>query len=339
MTSSIQEVVEKCPICALNSRSNLKEPLVETETPSRPWSIISVDLFDYKGLSYLLCVDHFSKWPEFAKLENQTSGNTILHLKSIFSRNGIPDKLISDNGPQFACENFRAFSKDYGFVHTTTSPHFPQANGQIERTVQTVKQLLRKSSDPYKAILAYRNTAIDMLGKSPAQLFFNRRLKTDLPTASPLLESNSVGMQDIQERLKTRKYQQRINYDAHAGKELRDLYPGEYTVMCHEKWTPAVIVQQHSSPRSYILQTQSGKRYRRNRRHIKPTSASFSDKPEVDDTVIPIPSEKTYTPCRSNTVQSRIEKPTDLPKPVPSTTCTRSGRSVVCPSKFKDFVK
>ena len=42
-------------------------------------------------------------------------------------------------------------------------------------------------------------------------------------------------MQDIQERLKTRKYQQKINYDAQAGKELRDLYPGEYTVMCHEK--------------------------------------------------------------------------------------------------------
>lgn len=74
-----------------------------------------------------------------------------------------------------------------------------------------------------------------MIRKSPAQLFFNRRLKTDLPTASPLLESNSVGMQDIQERLKTRKYQQKINYDAHAGKELRDLYPGESTVMCHEK--------------------------------------------------------------------------------------------------------
>lgn len=212
--------------------------------------------------------------------------------------------------------------------------------------MQTVEQLLRKSSDPYKAILAYRNTAIDMLGKSPAQLFFNRRLKTDLPTASPLLESNSFGMQDIQERLKTRIHQQKINYDAHAGKELRDLYPGESTVMCHEKkWTPAVIVQQHSSPRSYILQTQSGKRYRRNRRHIKPTSATFSDKPEVDDTVIPLPSEKTDTPCRSNTIQSRIEKPpqeakpTDLPNSVPSTTCTRSGRSGVCPSKFKDFVK
>lgn len=163
---------------------------MDTETSSRPWSIIYADLFVYKGHSYLLCVDHFSKWPEFAKLENQTSGNTILHLKSIFSRIRIPDKLISDNGPQFACENFRAFSKDYGFVHITTGPHFPQANEQIERIVQTVKQLLSRSSDLYKAILAYRNIAIDMLGKSPVQLFFNRSLKTDLPTPSPLLESN-----------------------------------------------------------------------------------------------------------------------------------------------------
>lgn len=185
-----------------------------------------------------------------------------------------------------------------------------------------------------------------MLGKSPAQLFFNRRLKTDLPTASPLLESNSVGMQDIQERLKTRKFQQKINYDAHVGKELRDLFTGESTVMRHDnKWTPAVIVQQHSSPRSYILQTQSGKRYRRNIRHIRPTSATFHDKPEVGDTVIPLPSEKTDTPCRSNTVQSQIEKPpqevepANIPISVPSTTCTRSGRSVLCPSKFKDFVK
>ncbi|XP_062604074.1 uncharacterized protein K02A2.6-like [Saccostrea cucullata] len=346
MTSSIQEVVERCSICALNSKSNPKEPMLETETPSRPWSIISTNLFDFKGHSYLVCVDHFSKWPEFAKLENQTSDNTILHLKGIFSRIGIPDKLISDNGPQFASANFREFAKDYGFVHKTTSPHFPQANGQIERTVQTVKQLLRKSTDPYKAILAYRNTAIDMLGKSPAQLFFNRRLKTDLPVASPLLEPNSVGMQEVQERLKTRKYQQKLYYDAHAGKELRDLYPGETTVMRHDnKWTPAVVVQQHSSPRSYILQAQSGKRYRRNRRHIRPTSATFPDKPEVDEPILPPPSEKSNEPFQSNAGQTAIEKPSQEVEPsnptisVPSTTCTRSGRNVVCPSKFKDFVK
>lgn len=73
---------------------NPKEPLMETETPARPWSIILADLFDFQGHPYLLCVDHFSKWPEFAKLQNQTSGNNVLHLKSILLRYGI-----SDNGP------------------------------------------------------------------------------------------------------------------------------------------------------------------------------------------------------------------------------------------------
>lgn len=59
--------------------------------------------------------------------------------------------------------------------------------------------------DPFKAILAYRNTTIDMLGMSSTPLFFGRRLKTDLPDTSPLQESTKVGIQGNQERLKTHK--------------------------------------------------------------------------------------------------------------------------------------
>ena len=52
----------------------------------------------------------------------------------------------------------------------------------------------------------------------PSTTVFRRCLKTDLTVASPLLESTNVGMQDIQERLKTNKYEQKLNFDAHAGK-------------------------------------------------------------------------------------------------------------------------
>ena len=119
--------IVKCPICAVNSKRNPKETLMEAETPSRPWSIISAALYGFQGYSYLLCVDDFSKWPEFSKFENQTSGNTILHLKCTCSRYGIPDKFIdnTDNGPRFSSEAFRQCLRDYGFVHTATSPHFP----------------------------------------------------------------------------------------------------------------------------------------------------------------------------------------------------------------------
>ena len=109
--SSHLEIV-KCPICSFNSKMNSTEPLMEFNTLSRPWLIISGALFDLLTNSYLVSVDHFSKWPEFSKLENQTSGNTILHLKSIFSRYGIPEKFIdnTDNGLQFSREAFRQFS-------------------------------------------------------------------------------------------------------------------------------------------------------------------------------------------------------------------------------------
>ena len=102
---------------------------------------------------------------------------------------------------QLASKEFKDFSKEYNFVHVTSSPHFPQANGQAERTVRTLKNLLRKAEDPYKAMLDYRNTCtnIEEIGLSPAQMFLGRRLKTDLPTTSH------------------KKGRQKLNFDRHPG--------------------------------------------------------------------------------------------------------------------------
>ena len=75
---------------------------------------------------------------ELRRLDNQISNNLINKLKSLFAVHGIPDVVISDNGPQFASTEFRNFSADFGFTHTTSSPHYPESNGEAERAVQTV---------------------------------------------------------------------------------------------------------------------------------------------------------------------------------------------------------
>ncbi len=146
------------------------------------------ELFHFDRGENLLCVDYFSKFPEIAKL-TQTTSKTA--LKSIFARHGIPDEVVSDNGPQFSSAEFRVFSENWEFVHTTSSPGFPQSNGQSERTVQTVKNLLKKAQesqrDPYTALLEYRNPHLDGVKLSPAQLLVGRRLKTKLPTSAKLL--------------------------------------------------------------------------------------------------------------------------------------------------------
>ena len=74
------------------------------------------------------------------------------------------------------------FSKNYGFRHNiTTSPHYPQANGLVEKTVKTVKNLLENASDPCKALLSYRATPLPWCALSPAKLLMGRRIWTDVP--------------------------------------------------------------------------------------------------------------------------------------------------------------
>ena len=99
----------------------------------------------------------------------------------MFSRHGIPALLVSDNGPQFISREMQEFAEHYSFTHNTSSPHYHQSNGMAERTVRTVKQLLRDTPDPYLALLSYRSTPLPWCDKSPSELLMGRRVRTDVP--------------------------------------------------------------------------------------------------------------------------------------------------------------
>ena len=101
----------------------------------------------------------------------------IRHLKPIIARHRIPAEIVSDNRPQFSAEVFAEFMKSYGITHKTSSPIYPQGNGEAEQAVRTVNSILSKSVDPYLGLLAYRTTAI-YNGYSPSQLLMGRTLKS-----------------------------------------------------------------------------------------------------------------------------------------------------------------
>ena len=68
---------------------------------------------------------------------SSTTSNTVINkLKDIFVRWGVPDEIVSNSGPQFSCDQFCKFSREYDFKHTTTSLYYPQANGEAKSGVR-----------------------------------------------------------------------------------------------------------------------------------------------------------------------------------------------------------
>ena len=65
------------------------------------------------------------------------------------------------------CDQFITFSQQYGFTHIMSSPKYPEANGEDERAVTTIKELLKRNQyqngDMYFALLAYRSTQSHMV--------------------------------------------------------------------------------------------------------------------------------------------------------------------------------
>ena len=81
-------------------------------------------------------------------------------MKRQFARHGIPDELITDNGPQFESHEYSRFAREYGFTIVKSSPYYSRENGKAESAVKIAKNILKKSrkEDPYLSLLAYRNT-------------------------------------------------------------------------------------------------------------------------------------------------------------------------------------
>ena len=166
-----------------------------SELPANPWQKVGTDLFVWNQVNYLFVIDYYSRYIEIAKLVSTTLERVINQLKSIFARHGIAQILVSDNGPQYSSSSFQEFAKKYGFQHTTSSPRYPQANGEAERAVKTVKRLL-KSEDPYLALLSYRSTPLK-IGFSPAELLMGRNLRTTLPTTDRQLKRHTPNQKTV----------------------------------------------------------------------------------------------------------------------------------------------
>ncbi|XP_048255235.1 uncharacterized protein K02A2.6-like [Haliotis rufescens] len=196
MGQEIIDLVSKCEPCNTLQQEQSREPLISHQIPTRPWEKLGCDLFEFDQKDFLITVDYYSDFFKVDRLHSKQAPEIIKKLKSHLARHGIPDQIISDNGPPFNSEAFRKFSDNYEFEHVTSSPHYPQSNRKVESAVKIAKKLMTKSlhaqTDPYLALLDWRNVPTEGIGFSPVQRLFSRRTKTKLPTASTLLQPKTV---------------------------------------------------------------------------------------------------------------------------------------------------
>ena len=180
-----------------------------------------------------------------------------------------PETVRSDNGPQYLSKEFARFASSYEFKHITSSPRFPQSNGQVERTVQTVKRLLKRSNDPYLALLSYRATPLPWCDLSPAQLSMGRRIRTPISQTNKFLVPNWAYLKTFHEKNEQFKQSQKRNFDKrHRAWELTPL-PDETEVWITSERQPIQrkLISPAGSPRSYVVSTPSGEVHR-NRSHL-----------------------------------------------------------------------
>ncbi|CAB4006649.1 Transposon Ty3-G Gag-Pol poly [Paramuricea clavata] len=319
MSGDIKNCVSTCEVCREYERSQTKETLMSHEVPSRPWQRVAADLFEHAGRTYLVTTDYFSDFFELDHLRRTTSTSVIKKLKAHFSRHGIPEQLVTDNGPQFVSRDFVKFAKEWDF----DSPRHSQANEKAESAVKEAKKIIMKrnkaGTDTFLALLDHRNTPSVAVQISPAQRLFSRRTRSLLPMSAELLkpkEGDSV-------RIKPWK----------LGKK---------------EWQPGSI-RKRLDERFYEVQTPCGI-LRRNRVHLRRSDLSLNnnDAP-TQNPVTRSPREPiTSTPVIVPTVELSLPSTSTTIPPSPTneqdssssghTKVRRSQRLRRLPTHLKDFV-
>ena len=357
ISRDIQNKVSSCDFCQENLPSQRKEPLITTPLPDRAWKKIGADLCEHQGKQFLVVIDYYSRFLEIAFMSSTTSSAVINKLKDMFARWGIPDEVVSDNGPQFASDQFYKFSQEYDFKHTATSPYYPQANGEAESGVRIAKKIL-KQSDPFLALMSYRATPHTSTGVSPCQLMMGREIRTLLPTLESSLKPVLSSHEAVTRKDEQSKTAYRQQFDKrHGVRPLPDLQPGDSVrvKLDHQKgWKmPGKVIARSPTPRSYVIQTPF-RVVHRNRRHLRtvisPGKSEMPDEQDLDLEPVSQAKDPSLGPSRTESGEPpQIVKPCGVTSTLPSSVNTQpsspqpevrtsSGRVVRKPARFRDFV-
>lgn len=287
MDKEIEEITSSCRSCAENGPEVVKVPLHLWEIPDRAWQRIHIDFAGpFRGSMWLIVVDAKTKWPEVIPLKETTSDKTFEALERLFAVHGIPEQLVSDNGPQFRSKVWQDLMVEHGIVHTLSPPYHPRSNGEAERFVRTFKESISKAEEGagkvMKALnmflMLYRATPHPATGKSPSEMMLGRRIRTPLAI---LWKGKTTGGDPT----KSDAYRRRLkeNFDKHT--KVRYFEDGDFVFARNygpgPKWFPGKVVGQPARD-LYLVETVKGK-WSRHANQLKIRSKWLVSEEEVQE--------------------------------------------------------
>ncbi|GJT82506.1 putative reverse transcriptase domain-containing protein [Tanacetum coccineum] len=153
MKANIATYVSKCLTCAKVKAEHQRPSglLVQPEIPQWKWDNITMDFVtklpkSSQGYDTIwVIVDRLTKSAIFMPMRETDPMDKLarMYLKEVVTKHGIPVSIICDRDPRFASNFWRSLQKALGTSLDMSTAYHPQTDGQSERTIQTLEDMLR----------------------------------------------------------------------------------------------------------------------------------------------------------------------------------------------------
>ncbi|GJV54748.1 putative reverse transcriptase domain-containing protein [Tanacetum coccineum] len=152
MKDDIATYVSKCLTCTKVKAEHQRPSglLVQPAIPEWKWDNIMMDFItklprSSQGFNTIwVIVDRLTKSAHFLVIRENDPLDKLarLYLNRIVARHGIPVSIICDRDGRFTSKFWRSFLKDLGTDISMSTAYHPETDGQSERTIQTLEDML-----------------------------------------------------------------------------------------------------------------------------------------------------------------------------------------------------
>ncbi|GJT94565.1 putative reverse transcriptase domain-containing protein, partial [Tanacetum coccineum] len=193
----IAEYVGKCLTCS-RVKAECQKPsglLVQPEIPMWKWERITMDFVtklpktSNRHDTIWVIVDHLTKSAHFIPTRATNSMETLtrLYIKEIVSRHGVPISIISDRDSHFTSRFWQSLQNALGTQLDMSTSYHPETDGQSERTIQTLEDMLRacvidfrKGWDKHLPLIefSYNNSYHASIKAAPFEALYGRKCRS-----------------------------------------------------------------------------------------------------------------------------------------------------------------